>query len=206
MHMTSTILKTFIVALFLGVASVAAAEEPVNVITEAMEELATGLDGCCKDALRDDPEALHALINDILLPRFDRTYAAQLVMGRHWRSANEAQRARFVEAFYQNLLRRYADGVLEFDQDRIEILPYRGDPSEKRTRVQTVVTLDDGTEVPVSYSLINRESGWLLFDVTIEGISYVRNFRSELNSEIGSKGLEAVISRLESEAGIESEQ
>lgn len=203
--MTSTILKTFIVALLLGMASVAAANHPVNVITEAMEELATGLDGR-KDELEADRDALHALINGILLPRFDRTYAAQLVMGRHWRSADEAQRERFIEAFYQNLLRKYADGVLEFNQDRIDIEPYRGDPSEKRTRVQTVVTLDDGTEVPVSYSLINRESGWLLFDVTIEGISYIRNFRSELNSEIGGKGLEAVITRLESEAGIESEQ
>lgn len=203
--MTSTILKTFIVALALGAASVAAENEPVNVITEAMEELATGLDGR-KDELKDDREALHALINDILLPRFDRTYAAQLVMGRHWRSADTEQRERFIEAFYQNLLRRYADGVLEFDQDLIDIQPYRGDPSEKRTRVQTVVTLDDGTEVPVNYSLVRRDSGWLLFDVTIEGISYIRNFRSELNSEIGSKGLEAVITRLESEAEIESEQ
>lgn len=203
--MTSTVLKTFIVALLLGVASVAAANHPVNVITEAMEELAAGLDGR-KDELEADRDALHSLINSILLPRFDRTYAAQLVMGRHWRSANEAQRERFIEAFYQNLLRKYSDGVLEFDQDRIDIQPYRGDPSEKRTRVQTVVTLDDGTEVPVSYSLINRESGWLLFDVTIEGISYIRNFRSELNSEIGSKGLEAVITRLESESGIESEE
>lgn len=203
--MTSTILKTFIVVLFLGAASVATAEGPVNVITEAMDEIARGLDGR-KDELQADRAALHALIDGILLPRFDRTYAAQLVMGRHWRSADNAQRERFIEAFYQNLLRKYADGVLEFDQDRIVIQPYRGDPSEKRTRVQTVVTLDDGTKVPVSYSLINRESGWLLFDVTIEGISYVRNFRSELNSEIGSKGLEAVITRLESEAGIESEQ
>lgn len=203
--MTSTILKTLILALLLGAASVAAEEGPVAVITEAMEELAEGLDGR-KEELTADREALHALINDILLPRFDRTYAAQLVMGRHWRSASKEQRDRFIEAFYQNLLRKYADGVLEFDQDRIDIAPYRGDPSEKRTRVQTVVTLEDGTEVPVSYSLINRESGWLLFDVTIEGISYIRNFRSELNSEIGSKGLEAVITRLESEAEPESEQ
>ncbi|MEX0709151.1 MAG: ABC transporter substrate-binding protein [Woeseia sp.] len=203
--MTSTILRTLILALTLGAASVAAKEGPVAVITEAMEELAEGLDGR-KEALTVDREALHALINDILLPRFDRTYAAQLVMGRHWRSADEEQRDRFIEAFYQNLLRKYADGVLEFDQDRIDIKPYRGDPSEKRTRVQTVVTLEDGTLVPVSYSLINRESGWQLFDVTIEGISYIRNFRSELNSEIGSKGLEAVITRLESEAEPESEQ
>jgi len=203
--MTSTILKTLIVALLLGAAGIAAAQEPVNVIKEAMEELASGLEGR-KNELEADREALHALIDDILLPRFDRTYAAQLVMGRHWRSASKAQRERFIEAFYQNLLRRYADGVLEFDQKRIDIQPYRGDPSEKRTRVQTVVTLDDGTEVPVAYSLINRDSGWLLFDVTIEGISYVRNFRSELNSEIGSKGLEAVIERLESEAETESGQ
>ncbi|MDZ7770876.1 MAG: ABC transporter substrate-binding protein [Woeseiaceae bacterium] len=90
-----------------------------------MEELAEGLVGR-KEALTADREALHALINDILLPRFDRTYAAQLVMGRHWRSANEEQRERFIEAFYQNLLREYADSMLEFDQDRIDVKPYGG--------------------------------------------------------------------------------
>ena len=64
-----------------------------------------------------------------------------------------------------------------------------------------MVTLEDGTEVPVNYGMVNRDSKWLMFDVTIEGISYVRNYRTELNSEIQQTSLDAVIARLEGEAG-----
>jgi len=193
-------LRKLAVILTLGLAALSAhAASPVDVINGAMQELSDKLDGR-KDELQADKKALYELIDGILLPRFDRKYAAQLVLGRYWRTASDAQRARFIEAFYQTLLQRYADGVLDFEQDRIEVLPYRGDDSEKRTSVRTTVRLDDGTEVPVNYSLVKRDSGWKLFDVTIEGISYVRNFRAEMNSEIGAKGLDAVIARLESEA------
>jgi phospholipid transport system substrate-binding protein len=58
------------------------------------------------------------------------------------------------------------------------------------------VRLDDGTKVPVNYGVVKRDSGWMMFDVSIEGISYVRNFRTELNAEIQAKGLRAVIDRL----------
>jgi phospholipid transport system substrate-binding protein len=153
-----------------------------------------------KQELTSNREALYELIDEILLPRFDQRYAAQLVLGRHWREASEEQRKQFIEAFYQSLMRQYADGLLEFDLSQLKILPYRGDPSKPRTVVRTVVTLDDGTEAPVDYGLVKKDSGWQVFDVTIEGISYVRNFRAEFNSEIQAKGLDAVIERLEQEA------
>lgn len=187
--------------LFLLAASPAAlAQEPNDVVQSASDQLATELEGR-KEALTEDREALYALIDSILLPRFDRRYAAQLVLGRHWRNASEGQRERFIEAFYGSLLRRYADSVLEFDQDKVEILPFRGDLTKPRTTVKTIVTLEDGTSVPVNYGMVKRESGWLMFDVTIEGISYVRNFRTELNSEIQATSLDAVIERLESDQG-----
>lgn len=192
-------MKKLLTALVLLVAaSAAAAQEPNDVIESASNELATELEGR-KEALSEDREALYALIDRILLPRFDRRYAAQLVLGRHWRDASDEQRERFIEAFYGSLLRRYADGVLEFDQERVEILPFRGDLTKPRTTVKTEVTLEDGTSVPVDYGMVKRESGWLMFDVTIEGISYVRNFRMELNSEIQATSLDAVIERLESD-------
>jgi len=116
------------------------------------------------------------------------------------RPVSEEQRADFIGAFYRSLLRRYSDGVLEFDPDRIEMLPFRGDESKKRTTVKTIVRLEDGTKVPVSYGMVRRDEGWLMFDVTIEGISYIRNFRTEMNAEIQAKGLDAVIARLNSQS------
>jgi len=186
-----------LVLVFLG--ANAFAQSPNDVIQSASEELTAALSDH-KEALAADRDELYATIDNILLPRFDRRYAAQLVLGRHWRDANAEQRDRFIDAFYGSLLRKYSDGVLEFSQDRIEILPFRGDLSKPRTTVKTIVMLDDGTKVPVNYGMVNRDSNWLMFDVTIEGISYVRNFRTELNSEIQATGLDAVITRLEGEA------
>ena len=157
-----------------------------------------------RDEFAADKDALYTMVNDIILPRFDRRYAAQLVLGRNWRSANEEQREAFIDAFYNSLLRQYADGVLEFDQDRIKILPFRGDESKPRVVVKTTVRLNDGTQVPVDYGLVRRDTGWMVFDVVIEGISYVRNFRAEVNSEIQSSSLDAVIERLETNANGEA--
>lgn len=175
------------------------AQEPNAVIESATDELAATMSGR-KEELSANMEELYAVIDEILLPRFDRRYAAQLVLGRHWRNATAEQRDRFIAAFYNSLLRRYADGVLEYDQDRVEILPFRGDLSKERTTVKTNVTLDDGTVAPVSYALVKRDEGWLIFDVVVEGISYVRNFRTELDAEIQASSLDAVIERLEDES------
>ena len=193
-------MKHFLAVMILGfMSSAAIAQAPNDVIQETADELAAALDGR-KDELAADKVALYVMIDAILLPRFDRRYAAQLVLGRPWRSATAEQRDRFVEGFYSSMLRRYANGVLEFDQTKLEILPFRGDLEKKRTTVKTIVRLNDGTKVPVNYEMVKRDSGWMMFDVKIEGISYIRNFKTEINAEIQATSLEAVIERLEKEA------
>jgi phospholipid transport system substrate-binding protein len=154
-----------------------------------------------REELAENRDELYALIDEVLLPRFDRKLAAQLVLAKHWRTASDEQRERFINAFYNSLLRKYADGLLEFDEERIEVLEFRGDTSAKRSLVKTNVTLDDGTQVPVHYDLVNRGDRWLIFNVKVEGVSYVSNFRTEIDSEIRASSLQAVIDRLESEAG-----
>lgn len=189
-----------IIALAAAAAGLAADESPNVVIETATAELSSKLAGR-KDELAANPEELRVVIDSILLPRFDRKYAAQLVLGKHWRDASADQRERFIEAFYDAMVSKYADGVLEYEQDRVEVLPFRGDADKQRTMVRTIVELNNGEKVPVNYGLVKRESGWKVFDVTIEGVSYIRNFRAELDSEIGANGLEATIARYESEAG-----
>jgi len=198
------VLGALTAASLLGVAS-SAADSPNAIIETSVVLLAEKLDGR-KAELSADRPALYALIDEILLPRFDRKFAAQVVLAKHWRSASEAQRTRFIEAFYQALLRRYADGILEFDPDKIHVLPFRGDASKKRTKVRSTVAMDDGGKVAVDYELVKRQSGWLVFNVVIEGVSYVRNFRAELDAEIRSTSLDAVIARLEDEAGIATDE
>jgi phospholipid transport system substrate-binding protein len=196
MNIGDTMMRRIILASIIGFISCGAmAESPNDVVQEAADALEAGLEGR-KEQLAANRDALYAMIDEILLPRFDRRYAAQLVLGKHWRNASDDERVEFIEAFYGSLLRKYSDGILEFDQSSLEILPFRGDETKKRATVKTIVLLDDGTKVPVNYGVVKRDSGWMMFDVTIEGISYVRNFRTELNAEIQAKGLRAVIDRL----------
>jgi len=183
----------------------AAADSPNTVVDSAVSLLTEKLDGR-KAELAADRQSLYKLIDEILLPRFDRKFAAQVVLAKHWRSADADQRSKFIEAFYQALVRRYADGVLEFDPDKISVLPYRGDQSKPRTKVRTSVALDDGSKASVDYELVKRESGWLVFNVVIEGVSYVRNFRAELDAEIRQSSLDEVIARLESEADVSADE
>jgi phospholipid transport system substrate-binding protein len=193
-----------IAALLALVAVPAAANAPSVVIEEAVDLLTEGLD-TRRDELAGDETALRDFIDSILLPRFDRDFAAAAVLGKHWRGASDEQKQRFIDAFYESLLQRYADGVVEFDMNRVEILPYKGDPNKRTTVVRTQVRLDDGSKIPVDYTLVNREDRWRMFDVKIEGVSYVINFRKELESEIRATSLDAVIERLERDAGIASQ-
>ena len=186
-------------ALLLASMAMASPGSPDAVIQGAVDELTEKLSGR-REELAENRDELYDLIDQVLLPRFDRKLAAQLVLAKHWRTASDEQRERFISAFYNSLLRKYADGLLEFDEDRIEVLEFRGDTSAKRSLVKTNVRLDDGTQVPVHYDLVNRGDRWLIFNVKVEGVSYVSNFRTELDAEIRASSLQAVIDRLESEA------
>jgi phospholipid transport system substrate-binding protein len=148
---------------------------------------------------RKNPKKVERLVDEVLLPHFDTQYAARLVLGRHWRTATPEQRQKFVDAFYQSLLENYGAALVEFTADRMVVLPFKGDSTADRATVRTEVKRNDGTRVPVNYSMRKTEQGWKAWDVTIEGISYVKNFRDDFGAEIDQKGLDAVIHRLETE-------
>ena len=150
---------------------------------------------------RKDPMPLYALVDRILLPYFDIDYAARLVLGRHWRAATPEQRKRFIEAFYRSMLTNYSDALVEFTSDRLRILPAAVEPGGQAASVRADVKRRNGDKVPVSYSLRLTPQGWKAWDVVIEGISYVKSFREDFGAEIDQKGLDAVLVRLENQAG-----
>lgn len=151
-----------------------------------------------------DPSKLDALVANVLLPNFDSEYAARLVLGQTWHTATPEQRKRFVDAFYHSLLRNYGNALLNFTADRFVILPYKGDPADTQATVRTEVKKSTGEKVPVNFSLHKTESGWKAWDVVIEGISYVKSFRTDFGAEIQQKGLDEVIARLEKEGTVRS--
>lgn len=171
---------------------------PNELVTKVAQETLNDLDAN-RDEYKNNPGKVRELVDQNMLPHFDTRYAAQLVLARHWRTATPEQRERFVEAFYQSLLQNYGEALLEFTPERLKILPFQGDLDSKAVTVRTEVRRDDGTRVPVNYSLRKTPDGWKAYDVQIEGISYVKSFRTDFGAEIQQKGLDAVIARLESQ-------
>jgi phospholipid transport system substrate-binding protein len=146
---------------------------------------------------KNDSAKLDALVANVLLPNFDTEYSARLVLGQTWRTATPEQRKRFVDAFYHSLLRNYGSALVDFSADRFVILPYKGDPNDTMATVRTEVKRSSGDKVPVNFSLRKVDGVWKAWDVVIEGISYVKSFRTDFGSEIQQKGLDEVINRLE---------
>ena len=146
-----------------------------------------------------DPAKLDNLVATVLLPNFDSEYSARLVLGQSWRTATADQQKRFVDAFYHSLLRNYGAALLNFTADRFIILPYKGDPGDTTATVRTEVKKSTGEKVPVNFSLRKTDAGWKAWDVVIEGISYVKSFRTDFAAEIQQKGLDEVINRLEAD-------
>jgi len=171
---------------------------PQELMQSVSQSLLEELDANRSD-YQKDPAKLRGLVDKYLLPNFDTDFAARRVLGRHWTTATPEQRRRFIDAFVGSLMGDYGDAILEFTGDRLKILPFRGDPAATSATVRTLVRRDDGTEVPVNYSLRGTPQGWKAWDVTIEGISYVKNFQTDFGAEINDKGLDHLIQRLESQ-------
>jgi phospholipid transport system substrate-binding protein len=153
-----------------------------------------------RDLFRKDRDALYAAVDEILLPRFDQNYSGGLVMGKYWRRATPEQRDRFIKALYRSLLRTYAEGILDYRGDELEVLPVEGDLSEGKALVETRVTLDTGVVTPVNYRMRLVDGSWKAYDVIIEGISYVSNYRTQYAEEFRAKGIDEVIKELEAKA------
>ena len=171
---------------------------PQELIETTSRRLLEALDADREQA-RKDPARVRKLVDEILLPHFDTDYSARLVLGKHWRNATPEERKRFVDAFYQSLLRNYGSALAEFTADRMTVLPFRGDLASGQATVRTEVKRRNGTRVPVNYTLRATPTGWKAWDVTIEGISYVRNFRNDVGAEIDQRGFPTLIERLEKE-------
>jgi len=169
---------------------------PQELVTKVANDTLKDLDAH-RAEYKQNPKRVRELVDKNMLPYFDTAYAAQLVLAKNWRTATADQRKRFVEAFYQSLLQNYGEALLEFTPERLKILPFQGKPDDTVATVRSEVRRDNGQRVPVNYSLHKTDSGWKAYDVQIEGVSYVKSFRTDFGSEIQQKGLEPVIKRLE---------
>ncbi len=174
---------------------------PAELVNNSAKRMLSELDAN-RAAYAKDPAKLDHLVATVLLPNFDSEYSARLVLGQSWRTATPDQQKRFVDAFYHSLLRNYGTALLNFSADNFTILPYKGDPGDTTATVRTEVKKSTGEKVPVNFSLRKTDAGWKAWDVVIEGISYVKSFRTDFAAEIQQKGLDEVINRLEADGKV----
>ena len=183
--------------LLCGATATAAGPSPHQMIQQAADDLLLVVKQR-RPELESDSRALYGVVDDVLRPNFDVEYAGRLVLGRHWPRSTPEQRAAFTEALYGSLVRRYSRGLLQYDEDTVKVLPHGGliGLDEDYVTVKTVVLTNDGIAVPVDYRTRWNEGQWKVFDVKIEGLSYVTYYRDLIGDDVRAKGLDAVIDDL----------
>ena len=175
------------------------ASTPEAVVQEITHDLDTQI-ADHKAELQNNKPKLVALINQIFLPHFDTDWASILVLGMHAREATPEQRSRFAKAFYTSLTNRYAEGLLDYSKGTVKVLPFQGDLNDKYTVVKTQVTTSDNKQIAVNYVFHKTADGqWKAYDVIIEGISYITNYRNQVDAQIKKEGLDKLISDLETQ-------
>lgn len=149
-----------------------------------------------RQMIERDPRSLYGLVDDIVLPHFDFQRMSQWVLGKYWRSASAEQREKFLQEFRNLLVRTYSSLLFDYTSQTIEYLPSRITHNGERATVRTVINGTDGAKIPIVYSMYLKNNNWQVYDVAIEGISLVSNYRSTFASEIRSSGLDKLIERL----------
>lgn len=156
------------------------------------------------DALRQnrakldrDPGQIYGLVDQIVLPNFDFELMSRWVLGRAWQQASPDQRRRFTEEFRTLLVRTYAKALLEYSGEDIRLLPQPtvGDGSE--VTVKTEVRLKAGRPIQINYSMHLNNDGWKVYDVKVDGVSLVTNYRSTFANQIRANGMDSVIADLQ---------
>ena len=149
-----------------------------------------------KDIQAGNQQKLFAVVEEKILPNFDFDRVCRMVLGKNWKSASPEQQALFQKEFRSLLLRTYATALGKYRDQVIEYRPMQTDASEKNVTVKTQIIQKGGQPIAVDYSLVKGPTGWKVYDITIESVSLVTNYRSQFSSEIRQNGLDSLNKKL----------
>lgn len=185
--------------LLLGLLSgqVPASQSPQSLVEETSQLMLAKLKQE-QEVIRTDPGRIYELVNDIVIPHFDFQYMSQMVLAKYWRRANDQQRQAFTGEFKQLLVRTYATSLNEYTEQEVVYLPFRAGKDASKATVRTEVEQPGSFPVPIDYRLRNNNGEWKVFDVVIDGVSLVTNYRISFAKEIRQDGLDALIETLAS--------
>jgi len=151
-----------------------------------------------RKVIDEHPGRIYELVNEIVLPHFDFERMSTWVLGKYWRRATPEQRKAFIEQFRTLLVRTYAKSLSSYTDNKLTYLPFRGGPSQTDVTVRTEVDQPGGFPIPIDYSLYLKGGEWKVYDVTIDGVSLVTNYRTTFANQIRQDGLDKLIASLAS--------
>jgi len=151
-----------------------------------------------KAELQQDKNKIYPLVEELILPHFDFEKMSIWVLGRNWRKADAAQQKTFTREFQNLLVRTYSTALLEYTDQKIDFLPFHAGEKDRKVMVKTRIVQGGGAaDIPLNYSLyLNREGKWKVYDISVDGVSLVTNFRTSFASEVQRGGIEQLLKKL----------
>lgn len=169
---------------------------PDELVRKTTEEI-LALTKANREVYAKDVNKLYKMADEKVLPHFDFSRMAQWVLGKHWRAATPEQRTRFTAEFRDLLVRTYATALLSYTDQQIVYLPMIVKPGEQDVTIKTEVKQSSGgPNIPIHYTLYKSGDDWKVYDMSIENVSLVTNYRGVYASKIGKEGLDALIASL----------
>lgn len=149
-----------------------------------------------KDIQAGSQEKTLALVEEKVLPHFDFERMTQLAVGKHWRKATPEQRQALVREFRNKLVRTYTKVFSVYRDQIIEVKPLKMAPEADEVTVLTTITKPGTPPVQVNYEMKKKADGWKAFDIYIEGVSMIMNYRGTFASQIQEGGIDGLIKSL----------
>ena len=149
-----------------------------------------------RSALEANPEKVYDLVNELVVPNFDFISMSKWVLGKNWKTANDAQRTEFIEQFKTLLVRTYARALLEYSGQEIKYFPAEQKPDSNLAVVKTVLTSSGAQPFPVAYRMHQKNEQWKVVDVAVDGVSLVSTYRGSFATQIKKNGFDALINEL----------
>lgn len=190
------LMRSLLALFLLFFAALASATEPAKLVTERTHAVLDAIT-TQRDEFRANPAKLREFVKSQLSDVMDSPYSAQLVLARHARGASRQQIQDFADALTDSLLRRYADALLDLDPGTdVTIASSTPLRDGQMMRVASRIVRRAGEPVQVDYMFRKKGDDWLVFDVIVEGISYVQTYRTQFDEQLRSESLDQVIDGL----------
>ena len=187
----------YIITLFFLLSPALLAKESANTfIIKTVEEISAFITEN-KTMLENDEEYLRTKVDELVIPKLNISLMSKIVLGRdNWTSSNNYQKREFQKAFRSLMVKTYMKSLTTFDGEKMKFMPFKAGKRPNIARVNSIYLLSEG-ELPVSYRLKFTESdGWKVFDIIIDGISLLKNYRTDFQDHIQNNGINSLIAEL----------